>query len=70
MSSVELRRVAACLLHPDPHPATSTDAELLARFAAIRDEAAFAELVTRHGGLVRGTARRYLGDAHAAEDVF
>ena len=48
---------------------TGTDADLLRRFADARDEAAFAELVRRHGGLVRGTARRLLGDAHAADDV-
>jgi RNA polymerase sigma factor (sigma-70 family) len=47
-----------------------TDAELLAAFAAARDEAAFAELVRRHGRLVRGTARRLAGSAEAAEDVF
>ncbi|HZY83905.1 MAG TPA: sigma-70 family RNA polymerase sigma factor, partial [Gemmataceae bacterium] len=46
-----------------------TDAELLATFAAARDEAAFAELVRRHGRLVRGAARRLAG-ADAAEDVF
>ncbi len=38
--------------------AQRTDAELLAAFASVRDEAAFAELVRRHGRLVRGTARR------------
>src|SRR5262245_38928867 len=46
-----------------------TDAELLAAFAAARDEAAFAELVRRHGRLVRGAARRLAGP-DAAEDVF
>src|SRR5205807_8773010 len=39
------------------------------RFAARRDEAAFAELVGRHGGLVLGVARRHLPDREAAEDV-
>ncbi len=47
-----------------------TDADLLAAFAAERDEAAFAELVRRHVRLVRGTARRVIGIADAAEDVF
>src|SRR5205085_12416199 len=45
------------------------DAQLLARFAAGRDEAAFAELVRRYGGLVFGVARRQLGDRQQAEDV-
>ncbi len=46
-----------------------SDAALLAAFAAGRDEAAFAELVRRHGRLVRGAARRLAGP-DAAEDVF
>jgi RNA polymerase sigma factor (sigma-70 family) len=50
--------------------APRTDAELLAAFAAARDEAAFAELVRRHGRLVRGTARRIVSDPDTAEDVF
>lgn len=46
-----------------------SDAALVARFAATRDEAAFAELVARHGPLVRGVCRRVLGP-DAADDAF
>jgi RNA polymerase sigma factor (sigma-70 family) len=48
----------------------STDRQLLLRFAADRDGAAFAVLVARHGPMVLGVCRRLLGDAHAAEDAF
>src|SRR4051812_48700532 len=47
-----------------------TDAHLLGRFVADRDEDAFAELLRRHGPLVRGVARRRLADPHAADDIF
>jgi len=47
-----------------------TDAELLARFAARRDEAAFEVIVTRHGPMVLGVSRGILGDRDDAEDVF
>lgn len=50
-------------------PASTPDAELLGRFVSGRDEAAFAALVDRHGPMVLGTARRVVGDEHAAEDV-
>jgi RNA polymerase sigma factor (sigma-70 family) len=51
-------------------PGQLGDGPLLARFVRHRDEAAFAELVRRHGPLVLGAARRRLADRHAAEDVF
>jgi RNA polymerase sigma factor (sigma-70 family) len=55
----------------DPvHDDATTDRQLLARFTADRDEAAFAELVRRHGPMVLGVARRVLHDPHDAEDVF
>lgn len=46
------------------------DGELLARYTATRDQAAFELLVRRHGPMVYGVARRALGDSHAAEDAF
>jgi RNA polymerase sigma factor (sigma-70 family) len=50
----------------DPSP----DADLLARFAADGDPAAFEVLVWRHGRMVFATCRRTLGDHHSAEDAF
>ncbi len=50
--------------------ARASDGELLQRFAAHRDEAAFAGLVERHGPLVLGVAQRVLHHVHDAEDVF
>src|SRR5262245_52763604 len=47
-----------------------TDRQLLDRFAAQRDEAAFAELVCRHGPMVLSACRRVLRHAHDAEDAF
>src|SRR5687767_7438134 len=58
-------------LWPDHRLAPSaTDDELLARFVAARDEAAFEALVRRHGPLVYGVCRRILSDAATAEDAF
>src|SRR5262249_50676742 len=47
-----------------------SDAELLERFLAHRDETAFAVLVQRHGPLVLGVCRRQLRHAQDAEDAF
>jgi RNA polymerase sigma factor (sigma-70 family) len=47
-----------------------TDAALLGRFVAGRDEAAFELLLRRHGPMVLGVCRRVLRDAHEAEDAF
>jgi RNA polymerase sigma factor (sigma-70 family) len=47
-----------------------TDRHLLDHFAARRDEAAFEELLRRHGPMVLGVCRRLLGEAHDADDVF
>jgi RNA polymerase sigma factor (sigma-70 family) len=46
-----------------------SDAELLARFARDRDQAAFELLLWRHGPMVLGACRRILRDAHLAEDA-
>ena len=50
--------------------AALTDRQLLQRFAAGRNEAAFTVLVRRHGGMVLGVCSRVLGDANDAEDAF
>jgi len=51
-------------------PAGPTDRELLGLYSRSRDQAAFAELVRRHGPMVLGAATRVLGRDPAAEDAF
>src|SRR3954470_842463 len=46
------------------------DAELLRRYAADRDEEAFALLLRRHGPMVLGVCRRALGPTPDADDAF
>ncbi len=50
--------------------AGATDAALLGRYLADRDERAFAALVDRHAELVLQVCWRVLGDGHDAEDAF
>jgi RNA polymerase sigma factor (sigma-70 family) len=56
---------------PENIPAVRiADSELLERFVAKRDEAAFAELVRRHGGGVWAVCRRLLSRPQDVEDAF
>ena len=48
----------------------ATDRELLERFNRDGSQEAFAELLARHGAMVRAVCRRHLRDAHAADDAF
>lgn len=52
---------------PDEEP---SDQRLLDQFVCHRDDAAFAELIARHGPMVLGVCRRVLRHAHDAEDAF
>jgi RNA polymerase sigma factor (sigma-70 family) len=60
---------AALLLHLRGTAAV-TDAQLLERFAVRGEEAAFAQLVRRHGAMVFGVCRRLLRQEQDAEDAF
>src|SRR5262245_22948586 len=51
-------------------PAEATDGQLLERFAARREESAFAALLRRHGPMVLGVCRRLLRHEQDAEDAF
>ncbi|MBP3958508.1 sigma-70 family RNA polymerase sigma factor [Gemmata sp. G18] len=53
----------------DPAATGPSDAELVARFSAAQDEAAFELLVWRHAPLLQRVCRSVLRDQHAAEDA-
>jgi RNA polymerase sigma-70 factor (ECF subfamily) len=59
-------RTAASL----PETLGQTDAQLLERYVAVRDEVAFEALVRRHGPMVLGVCRRIAADPCDAEDAF
>jgi RNA polymerase sigma factor (sigma-70 family) len=68
-------RVSAVLSHIRKLAAASgdhdlPDDQLLERFTACRDEAAFAALLKRHGPMVLGVCRSILHDVHDADDAF
>ncbi len=62
------RRIRELLAKPTPTGVS--DAELLERFVAWRDEAAFELLVRRYEKIVFGVCLRVLHDVHDAEDAF
>ena len=57
-------------LTPAPAADPTPDTDLLRAVAGGRAEAAFAELVRRHGPLVYGVCRRVLADRPEADDAF
>ena len=63
-----LRRLSG--MNSASEPGGVSDAELLERFAARHDEAAFEVLIWRHGKMVMGVCRRILRNFHNAEDAF
>lgn len=65
-----VRLLAAVARGVPPAADGPSDADLVGRFAAGRDEAAFALLVRRHGPAVFGVCRRLLGHHQDAEDAF
>jgi RNA polymerase sigma factor (sigma-70 family) len=67
-AGVLLQRV--CRLAEAEGAARLADAELLGRYVARRDQAAFTALVRRHGPMVLGVCRRVLRHADDAEDAF
>ena len=68
MRTVAITGIVHQLRHRSP--GARSDSELLDAFIARRDEAAFAELVHRHGPKVYAVCRRVLGRHQLAEDAY
>src|SRR5438046_2544017 len=71
MSSVQVGAVLRHLrkLATDRNDHELPDRQLLERFAASRDETAFAALLRRHGPMVLGVCRSVLRERHGGEDA-
>ena len=70
MSTAAVRGVVRELGLAVDSSSPEADAALLTRYARDRDNAAFAELLRRHGPVVLGVCRRILSSPHDAEDAF
>jgi RNA polymerase sigma factor (sigma-70 family) len=70
MVESERASILSRIRHMTAEVGGASDAQLLDRFAANRDEAAFELLLWRHARLVFGVCRRVLHDLHDAEDAF
>lgn len=66
---MSLGRLVRAVEHHVRSEAAASDRVLLGRFLAIRDEAAFAALVDRHGPAVRGVCRRMLRHPQDEDDA-
>jgi HlyD family secretion protein len=70
MAESERASILSWIRRMTPEVGGASDAQLLARFAANRDEAAFELLLWRHAQLVFGVCLRVLHDLHDADDAF
>ncbi|HEX4613279.1 MAG TPA: sigma-70 family RNA polymerase sigma factor [Urbifossiella sp.] len=70
MSRAQHVSVLQVVQHISGAARAETDGQLLGQFVAGTDEAAYAELMRRHGGMVFRVCRRVLHNAHDAEDAF
>ena len=70
MSSNPRGMLRAALGTLAPALPADSDAELLGRYVAARDQDAFAALVRRHGPMVHGVCRRRLRSGPDADDAF
>ena len=70
MAGARLATLLRRLRWDSPKPGGNTDADLLARFAGSREEAAFELLVWRHGAMVLAACQRILRHAEDTEDAF